>query len=145
MRRKLIWLLVVSTVIRGRSRVRREHPGYAGVGILGHHDLPWAASADFDASHHLCRLLRPMALRKRFKNLWLSFQKTKGPSDLYVQSNVWEVGGYHRLAHSPGSQPGHRHRRHRDQPMTETIRPAPPQGVHHRHEPSSMRAETMPT
>jgi quercetin dioxygenase-like cupin family protein len=27
------------------------------------------------------------------KNLWLSLQKTKGPSDLYVQSNVWAPGG----------------------------------------------------
>ena len=26
-------------------------------------------------------------------NLWLSMQKTKGPSDLYVQSNVWTPGG----------------------------------------------------
>jgi quercetin dioxygenase-like cupin family protein len=26
-------------------------------------------------------------------NLWLSSQKTKGPSDLYVQSNVWAPGG----------------------------------------------------
>jgi len=27
------------------------------------------------------------------KTLWLSMQKTKGSSDLYVQSNVWSVGG----------------------------------------------------
>ena len=27
------------------------------------------------------------------KNLWLSLQKTNGLSDLYVQSNLWEVGG----------------------------------------------------
>ena len=26
-------------------------------------------------------------------NLWLSMQKTKGPSDLYVQSNVWGLAG----------------------------------------------------
>jgi hypothetical protein len=26
-------------------------------------------------------------------NLWLSMQKTKGPSDLYVQNNVWAPGG----------------------------------------------------
>ena len=25
--------------------------------------------------------------------LWFSLQKTEGPSDLYVQSNVWQVGG----------------------------------------------------
>ena len=27
------------------------------------------------------------------KDLWLSLQRTKGPSDLYVQSNEWAVGG----------------------------------------------------
>jgi quercetin dioxygenase-like cupin family protein len=27
------------------------------------------------------------------KNPWLSFQKTKGPSDLYVQNNTWIPGG----------------------------------------------------
>lgn len=27
------------------------------------------------------------------KKVWLSLQKTKGPSDLYVQSNVWQPGG----------------------------------------------------
>jgi len=27
------------------------------------------------------------------RNVWLSMQKTKGPSDLYVQSNVWAPGG----------------------------------------------------
>ena len=26
-------------------------------------------------------------------NLWLSMQTTKGPSDLYVQSNIWAPGG----------------------------------------------------
>jgi quercetin dioxygenase-like cupin family protein len=26
-------------------------------------------------------------------NLWLSMQKTKGPSDLYVQNNIWAPGG----------------------------------------------------
>src|SRR6266498_3094054 len=26
-------------------------------------------------------------------NVWLSLQKTKGASDLYVQSNVWQPGG----------------------------------------------------
>jgi quercetin dioxygenase-like cupin family protein len=36
-------------------------------------------------------------------NVWLSMQKTKGSSDLYVQSNVWQPGG------STGwhSHPGH--------------------------------------
>jgi hypothetical protein len=37
------------------------------------------------------------------QKLWLSMQKTKGSSDLYVQSNIWQAGG------STGwhSHPGH--------------------------------------
>jgi quercetin dioxygenase-like cupin family protein len=36
-------------------------------------------------------------------NVWMSFEKTTGPSDLYVQSNAWDPGG------STGwhSHPGH--------------------------------------
>jgi quercetin dioxygenase-like cupin family protein len=30
---------------------------------------------------------------KHKKKLWLSWQKTKGTSDVYVQSNVWDPGG----------------------------------------------------
>lgn len=42
-------------------------------------------------------------VRRRNKNVWLSFQKTKGESDLYVQSNVLAPGatsGWH-------THPGH--------------------------------------
>jgi quercetin dioxygenase-like cupin family protein len=27
------------------------------------------------------------------RNVWVSFQKTQGPSDLYIQDNVWQPGG----------------------------------------------------
>lgn len=29
----------------------------------------------------------------RFKKIWLSLQKTRGDSDVYVQNNVWQPGG----------------------------------------------------
>jgi len=46
-----------------------------------------------DASNHMF-LSDPSAVHGRHnKNLWLSFQKTKGDSDLYVQNNVWQPGG----------------------------------------------------
>ena len=34
-----------------------------------------------------------MSKSRHKKNLWLSWQKTKGSSDLYVQNNVWQPGG----------------------------------------------------
>jgi len=50
------------------------------------------------------RFIPPIAAhRERETNTWLSWQKTKGSSDLYVQSNVWQPRG------STGwhSHPGH--------------------------------------
>ena len=35
----------------------------------------------------------PNSTRHDDDKLWLSLQKTKGSSDLYVQSNVWQPGG----------------------------------------------------
>jgi cupin domain len=39
------------------------------------------------------QVLREFGDATPVKDLWLSLQKTKGPSDLYVQSNEWAVGG----------------------------------------------------
>lgn len=47
---------------------------------------------DINAVNHAVFPDGPPQARPR-RNLWLSFQKTKGPSDLYVQSNVWTPYG----------------------------------------------------
>jgi hypothetical protein len=87
MRRNLKWLLVLSPVILGAV-------GYVGK-IQATPSSGFAASTisvgrleEFDVTHHLVR-----EDRRRQSNVWLSIQKTKGPSDLYVQSNVWQIGG----------------------------------------------------
>lgn len=46
---------------------------------------------EFDVNHHLVSEKSDDPNAKRA--VWLSQQRTKGPSDLYVQSNVWQVGG----------------------------------------------------
>ena len=46
---------------------------------------------EFDVNHHLVGDKPVDGSPKR--RVWLSQQRTKGPSDLYVQSNVWQVGG----------------------------------------------------
>jgi hypothetical protein len=46
---------------------------------------------EFDVTHHMVRDLPPEDNSK--KDVWLSLQRTKGDSDLYVQSNIWQVGG----------------------------------------------------
>jgi quercetin dioxygenase-like cupin family protein len=45
---------------------------------------------DIDIAH---QVLREFGDSTPQKDLWLSMQKTKGPSDFYVQSNVWAAGG----------------------------------------------------
>ena len=45
---------------------------------------------DIDVANQLLREFGDSTPRR---DLWLSLQKTKGPSDLYVQSNEWAVGG----------------------------------------------------
>ena len=46
---------------------------------------------EFDVNHHLVGEKSEEPNSKR--QVWLSQQRTKGPSDLYVQSNVWQIGG----------------------------------------------------
>ncbi len=89
MQRTLTWLLALGTVILG---------GAAYVGNIQATPASGFASAtiavgrvpEFDVTHHLVSE-KPDEGSKR--NVWLSLQKTKGLSDLYVQSNVWQPGG----------------------------------------------------
>ena len=90
MRRKLMWSLVVGAVIvTAAEYVENLHAtpafGFSGttisVGRLQEFDVMHQALTGSPGESHLG------------KNVWLSLQKTKGPSDLYVQSNVWAPGG----------------------------------------------------
>jgi hypothetical protein len=91
MRRKLMWgLVIISAVIVGAAEYAGNvHAtpawGFTGttisVGRVGEIDVMNQTVADNpDDSHSR-------------KSVWLSLQKTKGASDLYVQSNVWIPGG----------------------------------------------------
>ena len=42
-------------------------------------------------------------------DVWLSWQKTKGDSDLYIQNNTWQPGRPDRLAQPSGAQPDYHH------------------------------------
>ena len=90
MRRQLRWLLVLSPVILAAV-------GYVG-SIQATPPSGFSASQlskgrleEFDANHHLVGEKPADGHSKR--EVWMSQQRTKGPSDLYVQSNVWQVGG----------------------------------------------------
>lgn len=90
MRRKLTWLLLLSaamvaTALYTRNVLATPASGFTGttlaVGRFGKIDV-FNHSIQEDASE-----------ARHKKNIWLSWQKTKGVSDLYVQSNVWQPGG----------------------------------------------------
>jgi len=91
MRRKLTWLvplaaaIVVTALYAGNVLATPAGGGFTGttlaVGRFGkidvfNHVIPPNSS---ESRHH--------------RNIWLSWQKTKGMSDLYVQSNAWPPGG----------------------------------------------------
>jgi hypothetical protein len=93
MRRTLRWVLVLfGTLATGGARATPSS-GFAGatialgrfddIDVMIHELLPAGAAPDDRRDEG----------RDEGRTLWLSFQKTRGPSDLYVQSNVWAVGG----------------------------------------------------
>jgi hypothetical protein len=90
MRRNLMWMLVFGAVILGAALYVGSTHATPALGFTGT-TIAVGRFEDIDASNHV---FQEGLLRSRFtKTLWLSFQKTKGSSDLYVQSNVWTPGG----------------------------------------------------
>ena len=93
MRMKLSGVLLLGTIILGATyvvKVQATPPaGFTGTTIaLGRF-------GEIDVSNHQFIPDVPGSAEHRhhWPNLWLSLQKTKGDSDVYVQSNVWGPGG----------------------------------------------------
>ena len=90
MKRTLRWALIIGAValsagaFRGTPVQATPQAGFAGTTL---------AFGRFDDIEVFNRAFLPGSSGSAFKNLWFSFQKTKGPSDLYVQSNTWDPGG----------------------------------------------------
>jgi uncharacterized cupin superfamily protein len=88
--RKLTWLVafpgaIVVTALCAGSVLATPAGGFTGT------TLALGRFGDVDVFNHF--VPPNTALSKRHRNIWLSWQKTKGMSDLYVQSNVWAPGG----------------------------------------------------
>ena len=86
MRRRLTWVVlgcaaIVVTAVYTRNALATAASGFAGSTIAQ------GRFADIDVLNHF---IAPNTVPP---NVWLSFQKSKGSSDLYVQSNVWQPGG----------------------------------------------------
>jgi predicted metal-dependent enzyme (double-stranded beta helix superfamily) len=91
MRRKLIWMLVFSGVILGAALYVGSIHATPASGFTGT-TIAVGRFEDIEVSNHVFLQEGLLGSRPK-KNLWLSFQKTKGSSDLYVQSNLWTPGG----------------------------------------------------
>jgi quercetin dioxygenase-like cupin family protein len=89
MRKQLLWVALGTMVLSVGVYVGKIQATPAS-GFTGT-TLAVGRFGPIDASNHLSSSTD--SARRRHKNLWLSFQKTKGDSDLYVQNNTWAIGG----------------------------------------------------
>ena len=90
MRRKLMGALIAGTVIAGAIAYVENVQATPASGFAG---TPLAVGRfdEIDVSNHV--FFPDADGNPGHKQLWLSHQKTKGPSDLHVQSNTWAPGG----------------------------------------------------
>lgn len=85
MQRKRIWVPVISAIIVGTGIYVGNLMATPASGFTGS-TIAVGRFGDIDVNNH-------QFTGGEKGNPWLSFQKTKGPSDLFVQSNVWIAGG----------------------------------------------------
>ena len=90
MRLRPVWVLILGTLILGSTAYLGKVQATPSAGFTAT-TIAVGRFGDIDASNHV--ILPAGSPHSHFRKLWLSFQKTKGPSDLYVQSNVWAPGG----------------------------------------------------
>lgn len=89
MTRKLMLVLVFSAVFTGAAAYMGNVFATPASGFSGS-TIAVGRFGEIDVSNHLL----PNDLGSHMKKTpWLSFQKTKGASDVYVQSNLWMLGG----------------------------------------------------
>ena len=83
MRRKLMWKMLLSAAIVVAALFTGNTPATPPSGFVGT-TLAVGRFGEIDVFNHLI---------PQNGNIWLSWLKTKGSSDVYVQSNVWQPGG----------------------------------------------------
>jgi quercetin dioxygenase-like cupin family protein len=91
MRRKSVYLglftavITITALYHARTVLATPAQGFTGTTL---------AVGKFDKIDVFnAKVLEDAGQWKKKKKLWLSWQRTKGTSDLYVQSNVWQPGG----------------------------------------------------
>ena len=89
MRSKLMWaLLLGAAIVAITAQYSKPVLATPAAGFVGT-TLARGRFGDINVFNHLV----PSEKSQRGSDVWLSLQKTKGLSDVYVQSNVWVAGG----------------------------------------------------
>jgi Cupin domain len=91
MRRKLTWLVLLSAAIVVTALCTQKILATPASGFVGT-TLAMGRFGEIDVFNHLIPE-RGADFERHKRDIWLSWQKTKGLSDVYVQSNVWQPGG----------------------------------------------------
>src|SRR5215207_4870868 len=101
MKRTLKWGLAIGSVIVGAAAYVGSLQATPASPDFSASTISVGRLAEFDVTHHA--VFDDPDPDNSKKYVWLSMQQTKGPSDLFVQSNVWQPGavtGWH-------THPGH--------------------------------------
>jgi len=104
MRRKLTWLALSCAVI-GLIAFYQTAKLYAtpSSGFTGQNLIPFTATfEEFQVFNHLTNNELQQLAPAFPGNTWSTFEKTQGPSDLYLQSNTWQIGGSTGWHRHPG-------------------------------------------
>jgi hypothetical protein len=104
MRRKATWLVlscaaIVVIALCQTAKIHATPPS----GFTGQNLIPFTATfGGFQVFNHLTKDQLQQLAPAFPGDTWLSFQKTQGPSDLYLQSNTWQLGGSTGWHRHPG-------------------------------------------
>jgi len=91
MRHRLTWLVLLTAAILITASVYAAKVRATLANGFKATTIAQGTFAEFHVFNH--SILPSSTGREDDENEWMSLQKTEGPSDLYVQSNVWQVGG----------------------------------------------------
>lgn len=98
MRTKLMWGLAAAVTIALATGYSSRVMATPGSGFSAT-TIAQGRFGEIDAANHVLRHYGDDTPRK---DLWLSQQRTKGESDLFVQSNIWLPGGHTGWHTHPG-------------------------------------------
>jgi hypothetical protein len=98
MRFKLMWGVVIGGILATAMGYSGRLLATPGSGFTA----STIAQGRFDDIDVASQVLREFGDTTPQKDLWLSLQKTKGASDLFVQNNLWVPGGYTGWHTHPG-------------------------------------------